>query len=149
MRYKNIHDVKDSGFIKQVERALEKTGEVPDNIRISLNIPFEHALTFLKRFENERIFLKDGSKVGKSELIGLLAWAWGAGLDIPGEDPTMLLNKWIPGLARVKRPRPEAAETPGAPSNTKKRRGRPKTQTTLLDGLSGTPGDTPQELDNQ
>lgn len=146
MLFQNVHHIRDSGFVKQVERSLEKTGEVPEGIRISLNIPYEHAVAFLKRFEEDRIFLKDGSKVGKSELVGLLMWAWGAGLDIPGEDPTALLNKWIPGLARVKKPKEGDTPHSAQKKPTGARRGRKKAQTTLLEGLSETPNPTKEQL---
>ncbi len=129
MLYKNSHEIKDAGFLKQIERALAKNGEMPEEIRFSVSFPFDHALAFIKRYERERL-MNGTSKVKKSDLLAQMAWQWAHGIDIPAQDATAL----VPGLWRIPKKRYKGPKRPPKLKNPEETRGRkPKAREKQLD----------------
>lgn len=96
MLYINQYGIKNAGFLKQAERALKDTGEMPTEIRFSVSFPTEQAMAFIMRFERERM-MQGEYRVRKSDILAQLAWKWAHGIDIQSQDPAAL----VPGLWRV------------------------------------------------
>ena len=107
----NPTNINDKTLNTQIKRSIQQSGQWPDHVRLSFEIPVDVAMEFLIKFEKQRFKrVADNSFIKKSDVVSQLMWFWVQNKSVDFKEN--IFNQIVPNSVKEYNP----TGIPGRPS---------------------------------